>query len=250
MAGPLEHLDVVVRVAEGGCVSLRDAEVRAEPREARALIDALVHDVDPDRAAAGDREALAEGGDEHLVAHGHGVALGEVDRVLVCLAPEALERLDVDDLVVELAEDLVVAAGVLGHVAGVEPADDRHAVRALAREGEQGLEVGRVDQALEHDLAAAHDRRAVVGDERHALVRDGEEVAQRVEGTPARGGERDADTLELSDALVHPLGHGLVVGEQREVHVACHEPDVGEVGVHLVSEHASPFVLVCGTILA
>ena len=75
------------------------------------------------------------------------------------------------------------------------------------------------------------DRGPVVRHECHVLVVRGELLAQGEGGTPAGGAEYDAVSHERFDPLIHALGHGLVVGEQGEVHVRCDELDGGQVGV-------------------
>ena len=141
------------------------------------------------------------------------------------------------------AQGGVVGAAPRGHDGALEPADHRHRLRSpLQREGEELGEHLLVKQILEDDLAATGHRAAVVRDERHVVARRTEQVLQGVERPPARDGEEHASLLEGEDALGHALGHRLVVGEQREVHVARHQANVREVVLEVASHRSSGLV--------
>ena len=108
MPDALQHGDVVVRITHGGGISDINAQLLAQVRDARPLVDAQVHKVYPLAPGVGDVELVRELGAVVLAKRGLGIVGGEEDRNLVGLDINALKAIDVVDRVVVDAEFVVV----------------------------------------------------------------------------------------------------------------------------------------------
>ena len=239
----LEHGDVVVGIAHGGGVGDIDPELLAQVRDASALVDAQVHEVDPLAPGVGDVELVRELGAIGLSECGLGIVSGEEDRDLVGLDINALKAVDVVDCVVVDA-DLVVVLMVAGkHVELVEATQDGDSARILRGAAQDLLVQLHVDNAL-IDIAATIDHAcAVVGTKGEAVLDALEHLLEFGGGTSAGGAEHDASLGELVQALVKALRQNALVGQQRLVHVDGDELNVSNIGVRFVSLHKSePFV--------
>ena len=227
----VQHGDVVIRVAEGGHVCEVDAQVLDEVANARPLVDADVHEVQPFVACARQIQAGVERGGIYLIEVLLAVPTGEVDRDLVGVDVELVEGVDVGDGAVVDAEDVLVPAVALEHIGVIKSAEHRHAAGRGSGQGEHlMIEVALDEVSINKFIAQVHGC-PVVGDDGHVGVVIGEGLPQGEAGPAARRAKDDSTFGEGVDALADALGHRFVVGQQGEVHVGRDELDGGQVVV-------------------
>ena len=212
-------------------------------RDARPLVDAQVHEVDPLAPGVGDVELVRELGAIGLADCGLGIVGGEEDRDLVGLDINALKAVDVVDCVVVDA-DLVVVLMVAGkHVELVEAAQDGDSARILRGTAQDLLIQLHVNIALIDIVTAINDTGAVIGTKSEAVLNALEHFLELGGGTSAGGAEYDAGVGELVQTLVETLGQHALVGQQRLVHIDGENLNVSDIGIRFVSLHKSaPFV--------
>ena len=241
MPDALKHGDVVVRIAHGGGIGDIDAELLAQVRDARTLVDAQVHKVDPLAAGIGDVELVRERGVIVLAKCGLGIVGGEEDRDLVGVDVEALKGIDVVDRVVVNAELVVVLVVASKHVKLVEAAQDGDSARILRGAAQDLLIQRHIDSALIDIVAAVDHAGSVIGAESKAVFDVLEHLLELGGGTSAGGAEHDAGVGELVQALIEALGQYALVGQQCLVHIDGKDLDVADSGVRFVSLHKSAF---------
>ena len=206
MPDALQHGNIVVGVAHGGSVGDIDAQVLAQMRHARALVDAQVHKVDPLAARIGDVELIRERGAIGLAECGLGIVGREKDRDLIGLDIKALKGVDIVDRVVVHA-DLVVVLMVAGeHIELVVAAQDGNGARVLRGTSEHLLIQRHIDVALIDIAAAIDDAGSVVGTKSKAVLNTLEHLLELGGRASAGGAEHDASLGELVQALVEALG--------------------------------------------
>ena len=132
----VQHGDIVVGVSQRGDVGQIDPKVLCEMADARTLVDADVHEVEPFVAGACQIQAGAERGGEHLVEVLLAVPGGKVNRDLVRVDVEPLEGVDVGDGAVIDAHHVFMPAVALQYVCVVEGAKDGDAAGRLHGHGE------------------------------------------------------------------------------------------------------------------
>ena len=197
MPDALQHGNVVVRIAHGGGVGDIDAELLAQVRDARPLVDAQIHKVDPLAASIGDVELIRECRAVVLAKRWLGIVGGEEDRNLVGFDVKALKAIDVVDCVVVDA-DLVVVLMVAGkYVELVEAAQDGDGARILRGAAQDLLIQRHIDSALIDVVAAIYHACAVIGAKSDAALDVLKHLLEFWGGSSAGGAEHDASLGEL-----------------------------------------------------
>ena len=243
VAHALEHGDVVIGIAHGCGVCLVDAELCAQMRHARALIDPKIHEVDPLAARVGDIQSVAKCGPVHIGVGGLGIPLREEQADFVGVSVDLVKGIDKDDVFVINTHLARVLAVALEHIDMIESAKYAGTVAALRRKVEHLAVEVVVEEVAKDVFGVPESARPVVGAEGELMCMPGEHLLQLGRRPSACGAKDHAGLVKRIETLEKTLGKSSVVGEERFVHIDGEQLDVAEAGVlEIIRQHGFPFL--------